>query len=159
MELILEASYREFMKLYRKGYPFAIISAFRGDLDKKTNVGNNKTLRKYIASEGYSMLRVSAHYEEDYSYQESMIVFYTPDKESEFLRFVLYFGKKFYQNGIVFVDSNSDIWLYSTRSNSTYGSSGSRLKLDKFIFSDIDKLLDTFSRRTYEVDSVRIITD
>lgn len=159
MELILEASYKEFMKRYQKGYPFALISAYRGDIDKNTNIANNKILRKAMQDEGYDVIRVLGHYQENDDNLETMIAFSSPENEENFLRFLIYFGKKFYQNGIIFVDSSNNIWIYSTKQDSTYGSIGSRKRLDKFQFFDIDELIQLFSKRTYNVDAVKIVND
>ena len=41
MELLIEANYTEFRKRYKKGLPFALISAFQGDLDVTQNKQNN----------------------------------------------------------------------------------------------------------------------
>lgn len=158
--ILEEASYKEFMQRYKKGKPLAIISAFQGDIAKTTNIANNKTLRRKITDEGYDQLRVIGKYAEDDAPLESMIVFcYDVDKENDFLRFLLYFARKYRQNGIVFVDSDNNIWIYATKPDSTYGASGSRIRLDKFQVFDIKNIIDFFAKRSYEVDAVKIVND
>lgn len=159
--MILEnASYKEFMQRYERGMAFALISAYRGDMNYATNVANNKTLRRIIKDEGYDQLRILGGYIEDKSSYEAMIVF-CPEgcEENEFLKFLLYFSRKYQQNGIIYVDKENNIWLYSTRTDSSFGASGSRMRLDKFQVFDIKNLIEMYTRRTYEVDAIKIVND
>lgn len=158
--ILEEASYKEFMQRYKRDSSFAIISAYSGDVNISTNIANNKTLRRIIKDEGYEQLRVIGNYIEDNTPYESMIVF-CPDnvEENTFLKFLLYFSRKYRQNGIIYVDKENNIWIYATRTNSTFGASGSRIRLDKFQVFDIKNLIELFTKRTYEVDAVKIVND
>ena len=157
--LLLEASYKEFFQRYEKDMPFGIISASQGDLPESTNQANNKILRRKIADEGYDQVRVIGKYPESNAEFESMIVFCGDKDEKEFVRFLLFFAKKYEQNGIIYVDSENIIWKFPTRTNSTWGGIGSKIRLDKFYMFDVEKLIDDFSKRTYEVEKVRVVTD
>ena len=129
--LLLEASYKEFFQRYEKDKPFALISASQGDLPESTNQANNKILRRKIADEGYDQVRVIGKYPESNAEFESMIVFC----------------------------GENIIWKFPTRTNSTWGGIGSKIRLDKFYMFDVEKLIDDFSKRTYEVEKVRVVTD
>ena len=162
-ELIVEANYTEFRKRYKKGLPFAIISAYRGDLDASQNKQNNVFLREKIKNQGYDMIRLIGRYIESDGVYESMIVFSdNADNYKEFIRFLLYFGKRYFQNSVIVVDSDSNIWEYATRQGSSAGALGSKKRYDKNMNgsnSELDDILTMYTRRTYELEAIRVIND
>lgn len=158
-EFIVEANHQEFYKRYKRGKPFAIISASRGNFTKTENKNNNMLLRKYIKKEGYDMIRVIGHYQEDDDYSECMVVFAEPEQEKDFIKFLLFFGRKYFQNSIILVDKDSNIWQYSTKQHGTMGAIGKKTRYDKFYFSNFDSLIDMYCRKTYQMDAIRIIND
>lgn len=162
-ELILEANYTEFRKRWRMGLPFAFISAFRGDFDKSTNMKNNAFLRKKILEQGYDAIRLLGHYVESDGYYESMIVFSdSPERYKDFIRFLIFFGKRYCQNSVVVVDSEQNVWEYSTKQGSTAGGLGTKTRYEKSMNgsnSELDDLIRRYTRRTYELDNIRIIQD
>ena len=162
-KLLLEANFTEFRNYYEKGIPFALISAFQGDVDVSQNKKNNVTLRKKIREQGYSMINISGKYVESDDYYENMIVFCNDSSRyKEFVRFLLFFGKHYYQNSIIVVDDDSNIWEYATRQNSTIGAIGTKKRYDKFLNksnNEIENLVRMFTTRTYELDYVRLVTD
>ena len=94
--LLLEANFTEFRNYYQTGIPFALISAFQGNVDVSQNKKNNITLRKKIMEQGYSMIKVSGKYIESDAYYENLIVFCNDvTKYKEFVRFLLFFGKHY----------------------------------------------------------------
>ena len=161
--LLIEANYQEFRKRYEDGKPFALISAFQGDLDVSLNKKNNITLRKKIKEQGYDMLRIIGSYQESDDYYENMIVFCDkPENYKEFIRFLLFFAKRYYQNSIIVIDPEGNIWEYATRTNSTIGGVGSKRRYDKYLnasVNELDNLIAMFTKRTYELDSIRIVND
>ena len=161
MNLILEeASYREFYKKYTEGNPFAIISAYQGTKTLDINRANTKSLRKAIFDNGYDQVKIIGKYIQDDYPLEAMIAFSPSDKEHEFIRFMIFFGKKYHQNGITIVDNNSNIWLYSTKQNSTIGTIGTkRLVSNNFQMFDIDSLIKNHLKRTFEIEGIKLVTD
>lgn len=159
-DLLLEAtSYKEFLRRYKKNSPFAIISAYQGSADKDTNIQNNKILRHKLSDENYDCVKLMGHFNEDSYYYESMIAFSTPEREEDFLRFLIFFAKKYNQNHIIFVDSNNMIWQYSTSTTSTIGGIGQKNRLYKFKTYDIYEIVDLYMKRTFSVDMVKVVTD
>lgn len=163
MELLIEANYTEFRKRYKKGLPFALISAFQGDLDVTQNKQNNVFLRSKIKSQGYDMIRLLGRYKESDGQYESMMVFCdSPDTYKDFVRFLLYFGKRYYQNSVIIVDADSNIWEYATKQGSSAGALGSKKRYDKNMNgsnSELDDLITQYTRRTYELEAIRVIND
>ena len=161
MSLILEeASYREFYNRYKKGNPFAIISVYQGTKPLDINLANSKIFRRKIFDNGYDQIKVLGKFLEDEYPVELMIVFSPKEREHEFIRFILFFAKKYNQNGITIVDNNSDIWLYSTKQNSTLGSIGTKHILgNKFQQFLIDRLITDQMFRTFEIEKVKQVTD
>ena len=162
-ELIVEANYQEFRKRYKKGLPFAIISAFQGDLDATQNKQNNVFLREKIKNQGYDMIRLMGRYIESDGTYESMIVFCdNAENYKDFIRFLLYFGKRYYQNSVIVVDADSNIWEYATKNGSSAGAMGSKRRYDKNMNgsnSELDDLITQYTRRTYELEAIRVIND
>lgn len=162
-ELILEANYTEFRKRWKKGLPFAFISAFQGDLDVSQNKANNVYLRKKIKEQGYDAIRFLGHYKETDGYYENMIVFSDkPENYKEFIRFLIFFGKKYFQNSVLVVDAEQNIWEYATKQGSSAGALGSKRRYDKSMNgsnSELDDLLVQYTRRTYELDNIRVVQD
>lgn len=162
-ELITEANYQEFRKRYEQGRPFALISAFQGGLDTSQNKQNNITLRKKIKEQGYDCLRVIGSYREADDYYESMLVFCDkPENYKDFIRFLLFFGKRYYQNSFIVVDPEQNIWEYATRSDSTVGGIGSKKRYDKYLNAaplELDAIIYRFSQRTYELEAIRLVND
>jgi hypothetical protein len=163
MELLIEANYTEFRKRYKKGNPFALISAFQGDLDATQNKQNNVFLRTKIKSQGYDMIRLLGRYMESDGQYESMMVFCdNPDNYKDFVRFLLYFGKRYYQNSVIIVDADSNIWEYATRQGSSAGALGSKKRYDKNMNgsnSELDDVITMYTRRTYELEAIRVVND
>ena len=161
--LLVEANYQEFRKRYENGRPFALISAFQGGLDVSLNKKNNITLRKKIKEQGYDMLRIIGSYQENDEYYENMIVFCDkPENYQEFIRFLLFFGKRYYQNSIIVVDPENNIWEYATKTNSTVGGVGSKRRYDKYLNmspNELDNLVKMYAHRTYELDMIRVVND
>lgn len=161
--LLVEANYQEFRKRYESGKPFALISTFQGDLDVSMNKKNNITLRKKIREQGYDMLRVIGSYQESDEYYENMMVFCDkPENYKEFIRFLLFFAKRYNQNSIIVVDPDNNIWEYATRTNSTVGGVGSKRRYDKYLNAspnELDNLIRMFATKTYELDMIRVVTD
>lgn len=158
-----EANYQEFRKRYKTGVPFALISAFQGGLDISQNKKNNVVLRKKIREQGYDCLRIIGSYIEDNDYYESMLVFCDkPENYKEFIRFLLFFGKRYYQNSFIVVDPEQNIWEYATKTDSTIGGVGSKKRYDKYMNaspSELDAIIYKFSMRTYELDAIRLVND
>ena len=163
MELLIEANYTEFRKRYKKGLPFAFISAFQGDLDATQNKQNNVFLRSKIKSQGYDMIRLLGRYKESDGQYETMIVFCdSPDTYKDFVRFLLYFGKRYYQNSVIIVDEDSNIWEYATKQGSSAGALGSKRRYDKNMNgsnSELDDVITMYTRRTYELEAIRVVND
>lgn len=163
MELLIEANYTEFRKKYKKGNPFALISAFQGDLDATQNKQNNVFLRTKIKAQGYDMIRLLGRYMESDGQYESMMVFCdNPDNYKDFVRFLLYFGKRYYQNSVIIVDADSNIWEYATRQGSSAGALGSKKRYDKNMNgsnSELDDVITMYTRRTYELEAIRVVND
>ena len=163
MELLIEANYTEFRKRYKKGLPFALISAFQGDLDATQNKQNNVFLRSKIKSQGYDMIRFLGRYIESDGQYESMMVFCdNPDNYKDFVRFLLYFGKRYYQNSVIIVDADSNIWEYATKQGSSAGALGSKRRYDKNMNgsnSELDDLIVQYTRRTYELEAIKVVND
>ena len=163
MELLIEANYTEFRKRYKKGNPFALISAFQGDLDATQNKQNNVFLRTKIKAQGYDMIRLLGRYMESDGQYESMMVFCdNPDNYKDFVRFLLYFGKRYYQNSVIIVDADSNIWEYATRQGSSAGALGSKKRYDKNMNgsnSELDDVITMYTRRTYEIEAIRVVKD
>ena len=163
MELLIEANYTEFRKRYKKGNPFALISAFQGDLDATQNKQNNVFLRTKIKAQGYEMIRLLGRYMESDGQYESMMVFCdNPDNYKDFVRFLLYFGKRYYQNSVIIVDADSNIWEYATRQGSSAGALGSKKRYDKNMNgsnSELDDLISQYTRRTYELEAIKVVND
>lgn len=163
MELLIEANYTEFRKRYKKGNPFALISAFQGDLDATQNKQNNVFLRSKIKAQGYDMIRLLGRYMESDGQYESMMVFCdNPDNYKDFVRFLLYFGKRYYQNSVIIVDADSNIWEYATRQGSSAGALGSKKRYDKNMNgsnSELDDLITQYTRRTYELEVIKVVND
>ena len=157
--IIEAASYKEFHQRYEKGRPFAIISAWQGGLSFSSNLSATKVLRQKISDQGYEQIRIIGRYLESDEDTESMIVFGEPGKDDDFLRFLIFFAKKYRQNQVTFVDSKSLIWHYATRSDSTIGAIGSKIRVDKFQPFDISNLITAYSKRTFDVEMVRVIND
>lgn len=158
--LLEEASYREFYKRYKQGNPFAIISAYQGTKTLDINRANTKSLRKKIFDNGYDQIKIVGKYIQDDYPLESMIVFSSPEREHEFIRFMIFFGKKYHQNCITIVDNNSNIWLYSTKQNSTIGAIGTkRLVSNNFQMFDIDVFIMNHLSRTFEIKEIKLVTD
>ncbi len=162
-EFITEANYKEFRTRYKKGIPFALISGFKRDLDVAQNKKNNITLRSNISNQGYDMIRIIGRYRESGDYYENMIVFCDKaENYKEFVRFLLFFGKRYYQNSVIIVDPDSNIWEYATRADSTVGGVGSKKRYEKFLgaaTTEIDNLIDMFTIRTYELDNIKLVQD
>ena len=163
MELLIEANYTEFRKRYKKGNPFALISAFQGDLDATQNKQNNVFLRTKIKAQGYDMIRLLGRYMESDGQYESMMVFCdNQDNYKDFVRFLLYFGKRYYQNSVIIVDADSNIWEYATRQGSSAGALGSKKRYDKNMNgsnSELDDLITQYTRRTYELEAIKVVND
>lgn len=163
MELLVEANYTEFRKRYKKGNPFALISAFQGDSDVTQNKQNNVFLRTKIKEQGYDMIRLLGRYMESDGQYESMMVFCdNPDNYKDFVRFLLYFGKRYYQNSVIIVDADSNIWEYATRQGSSAGALGSKKRYDKNMNgsnSELDDLITQYTRRTYELEAIKVVND
>lgn len=161
--LLTEANYQEFRKRYEEGRPFALISAFQGGLDASTNKNNNVVLRKKIQQQGYDCLRVMGSYKEADDYYENMIVFCDKaENYTEFVRFLLFFGKRYNQNSVIIIDPDKNIWEYATRTDSTVGGVGSKKRYDKYMnasTTELDALIERFTRRTYELDNIRLVND
>lgn len=162
-ELIVEANYTEFRKRYASGRPFALISGFQGDMDVSQNKKNNITLRKKMKDQGYEVIRVLGGYIESGSFYESMIVFCDKaENYSEFIRFLMFFGKRYYQNSFFVVDPDNVIWEYSTRPDSTIGGVGKKVRYDKLLNgtpNELDALIEKYSKRTYQLNAIRVVTD
>lgn len=162
-QFLLETNFTEFRNNYKKGNAFAIISAFQGNVDVSKNKMNNIELRKKIILQGYKVINVIGRYQESDSYYENMIVFCDePERYKEFVRFLLFFGKHYYQNSIIIVDTDSNIWEYSTRQNSTIGAVGTKRRYDKFLNmsnNEVEGLIRMFTRSTYELEFIRVVTD
>ena len=161
--ILVEANYREFQSRYKDGVPFAIISAFQGNVSLSQNKSNNITLRKKIIEMGYDTIRVIGHYQETDGVYESMVVFCKdPQTYDEFLRFLIFFAKKYYQNSIIVVDKEKNIWEFATKQGSTVGAIGSKRRYDKFLNlsnTEFNNLLRMFVERTYFLDSIRVVND
>ena len=162
-QFLLETNFTEFRNNYKKGNAFAIISAFQGNVDVSKNKMNNIELRKKIISQGYKVINVIGRYQESDSYYENMIVFCDePERYKEFVRFLLFFGKHYYQNSIILVDTDSNLRAYSTRQNSTSGAVGTKRRSDKFFTmsnNEVEGLIRMFTRSTYELEFIRVVTD
>lgn len=161
--LLTEANYQEFRKRYEQGRPFALISAFQGGLDTSQNKKNNLALRSKIGAQGYDMLRIIGSYKESDDYYENMIVFCDKaENYKEFVRFLLFFGKRYNQNSVIIVDPDSNIWEYATKTDSTVGGVGSKKRYDRYLnmsTTELDNLIGMFTRRTYELDFIRLVND
>lgn len=162
-EFILEANFTEFRNRYERGKPFAIISAFQGGVDVSQNKKYNVELRKKIIEQGYQVIKIMGRYQESDSYYENMIVFCDDvTRYKDFVRFLIFFGKHYYQNSVIIVDADSNIWEYATRQNSTVGVIGTKRRYDKFLNmsnNEVENLIRMFTQRTYELEYVRIVTD
>lgn len=160
MLLLEEASYREFYKRYSQGNPFAIISAYQGTKTLDINSANSKSLRRKIFDNGYDQVKIVGKYIQDDYPVEAMIVFGKSETEHDFLRFIIYFGKKYHQNAITIVDNLSNIWLYSTKQNSTIGGIGTKILLsNNFQPFDINWLIIEHLKRSFIIKGIKLVTD
>ena len=79
-----------------------------------------------------------------------------------FVRFLLYFGKRYYQNSVIIVDEDSNIWEYATKQGSSAGALGSKRRYDKNMNgsnSELDDVITMYTRRTYELEAIRVVND
>lgn len=162
MIILTEANYTEFRERYKDDVSFALISGFQSNVSLEKNKKNNITLRKIILKEGYDLIKVVGSYQESGNYYEYMIVFCNNSEYKSFIRFLIFLAKKYYQNSIVAVDPDRNIWEYATRQDSSVGAMGSKIKYDKFKNSSINELnriIALYTKRTYSLDYIKRITD
>lgn len=161
MKLIVEAaSYAEFYKRYTDGKAFAIISVYQGDKTTSINDANTKSFRTKVSNMGYDYIRVMGKYAEDESPNEFTVVFCNETDVKDFIRFILFFAKKYHQNSVTIIDEDSNIWIYSTKTDGTYGGTGTKyLQSGKFQRYEIEDLILRQFKRTFEVNQIKVSVD
>lgn len=151
----------EFRSRWKTGRRFVLNSAWQGSLDYDTNLYNTKYLRKKMVEElNLEVLRIAGRYAESMEKVECMVSFPPDDVSDEMLkRFFYYYGRRFKQNAIFFIDERDMLWILPTRPMSTYGNIGKVIKKKRFVLQDFPTLVTEFMRQTYELDFVRVPTD
>lgn len=158
--IINESSFTDFLNVYRPGKRFVLNSVFQGKLSYADNVANTRYFRSRMKDAGYSMLRIMGSFRERFVNYECMISWPPKeDAEEDIINFFCYWGIKFKQNKIMYIDENNTIWDVATTPNSTVGSLGRKFMRGKFIPGDFIDLVRDFTKYTYVFDKVKIITD
>ena len=159
--LVSEAYDFEFRKRWSPGTRFIINSAWQGNLDYTQNIYNSRYLRRKMKDElELDVLKIVGRYEESLADVECMVSFPKPETEDEMIRrFFYYYGRKFKQNGILYIDGNSRIWTLPTRPNSTYGNMGKLIRGERFLLQNFAWIVSGFMKQTYVFGQVKILTD
>lgn len=159
--LVSEAFDFEFKARWEPGRRFILNSAWQGNLDYQTNLFNTKYLRRKMREElDLDVLKIVGKYAESMEDVECMVSFPPEGMEDELLkRFFYYYGRKFKQNAIVFVDEDDIVWTLPTRPNSTYGAIGKMIRGRKFTYQHFVPLVSEFMHLTYVFDKVKILAD
>ena len=151
----------EFKSRWKSGRRFILNSAWQGKLDATQNEVNTKYLRRKMREElNLEVLLITGRYAESLDPVECMVSFPPDDVDDEMLkRFFYYYGRKFQQNAIIFVDENDIIWTLPTRPSSTFGPIGRLIKGARFTIQQFPDLVTRFMHLTYELDRVKIPTN
>lgn len=151
----------EFRARWSSGTRFILNSAWQGKLDVSQNQVNTKYLRRKMREElNLEVLSITGKYAESLEPVECMVSFPPDDVDNEMLkRFFYYYGRRFQQNAIIFVDENDIIWTLPTRPSSTFGTIGRFIRGPKFVIQHFHSLLLQFMHLTYEMDRVKIPTN
>lgn len=151
----------EFKTRWNHGTRFIINSAWQGGLPYSQNLTNTKFLRRAMKDElDLDILKITGKYAENLEEIECMVSFPSDDIDLEMLkRFFYYYGRKYKQNCIIFVDEHDTIWTLPTRPTSTFGMIGRMIKGKKFVYQKFPELVSKFLQKTYEMDRVKIPTD
>lgn len=159
--LLTEVYDFEFKSRWKPGRRFVLNSAWQGKLDVVQNQVNTKYLRRKMREElNLEVLLITGKYAESLEPVECMVSFPQDDVDNEMLRrFFYFYGRKFQQNAIIFVDENSIIWTLPTRPSSTFGQIGRLIRGPKFVIQDFSFLVQKFMHLTYEMDRVKIPTN
>lgn len=159
--IVSEAYDFEFKARWKPGTRFVLNSAWQGNLDYQTNLYYTKYLRRKMREElDLDVLKIVGRYAEQLADVECMVSFPPEDAEDELIRrFFYYYGRRFKQNSIVWVDRNDIIWILPTRPNSTYGQIGRFIRGAKFTYQNFVPLVSKFMAQTYVFDKVKILTD
>lgn len=151
----------EFRARWNHGTRFILNSAWQGGLPYSQNLTNTKFLRHIMKKElNLDILKITGKYAESMEDIECMVSFPPDDVDLEMLkRFFYYYGRKYKQNCIIFVDEHDVIWTLPTRPTSTFGTMGRMIKGKKFIYQQFPDLVSKFLQKTYEMDRVKIPSD
>lgn len=158
---VSEAYDFEFRSRWHPGRMFILNSAWQGNLDYTTNIYYSKYLRAKMREElKLEVLKIVGRYAEQLADVECMVSFPPEDLDDELIRrFFYYYGRRFKQNSIVWVDRKDVIWILPTRPNSTYGQIGKLIRGRKFTLQNFVPLVAKFMEQTYVFDKVKILTD
>lgn len=151
----------EFKARWKNGTRFVLNSAWQGGMTYSENIANTKYLRQMMERElELDVLRITGKYAESMERVECMVSFPPDDVDFEMLqRFFYYYGRKYRQNAIIFVDEYDTIWTLPSRPTSTYGSMGRLIRGKKFRYPYFEELVSTFMKQTYELNKVLIPAD
>lgn len=151
----------EFKNRWKSGTRFILNSAWQGKLDTVQNQVNTKYLRRKMIDElNLEVLSITGKYLESLDPVECMVSFPPNHIDNEMIRrFFYYYGRKFQQNAIIFVDERDIIWTLPTRPSSTFGPIGRLIKGSKFMIQNFSNLVSKFMQLTYEIDRVKIPTN
>ena len=151
----------DFRMRWSPGTRFILNSAWQGKLDANQNQVNTRYLRRKMKEElNLDILSITGKYAENLDPVECMVSFPPDDIEDEMIRrFFYFYGRKFQQNAIFFIDRKNLIWILPTRPSSTYGEIGRFIKWKKFVYQDFEYLVTFFMQQTYEPDMVKIPTN
>lgn len=169
---INEASLGRLKQHKDKGEPMAIISACRGDWnrkDPKDNAKINKAktaeLRSFILGMGFGFNKAIGGYTEvdsegkkvEIKDEMSSIVYATPDREKELRTFAIGMGKRFKQDSILFIgcDGNAE-WIFTRPDNFMGKPVASSFKLGEFHYKQLDRYFTKIGKKNFSfaVESV-----
>ncbi len=162
---LYEASLGRLRQHLEAGEPIAIISACRGDWnrkDPKENAKINKAktneLRSFILGMGFGFNKAIGGYTEvdsegnkvEIKDEMSCIVYATPDREKELRTFAIGMGKRFKQDSILFVDTNGDAeWIFTRKDNFMGKPVASSYKLGEFHYTQLDKYFTKIGKKNF----------
>lgn len=162
---LYEASLARLRQHKENHEPIAIISACRGDWnrkDPKENAKINKAktneLRSFILGAGFGFNKAIGGYTEidaegskiEIKDEMSCIVYATPDREKELRTFAIGMGKRFKQDSILFVNTNGDAeWIFTRPDNFMGKPVASSFKLGEFHYKQLDKYFTKIGKKNF----------
>lgn len=146
------------LKNYYDNYECAMLSAFRGSNTKAENMSLSRELKSKLESKGYSVIRVTGVYVENYKTPEAKEVnevsyFVVNHKnDSNFIKNIINFGKEYNQD-CIFVWDLKKPYLYGTN-NADFPGLDKKVYQGNMFFSKTGEFMSRINGRPFTALSI-----